>query len=349
VIRQNVAAVIAAYNAEETIAGVVSEARRHLALVLVADDGSTDGTGAAAEAAGATVLSLRKNRGKGEALRLLFAEARRRGCSAVIALDADGQHDPAAIPTFLRRYDAEPRAILTGSRLNAPGQMPPDRLDSMTVARFFVSLAANQFIEDSQCGYRLYPLVVLDSIALLKERYATETEILMKAGDSGVPIHRMPIEGRYPPGNPTHFRAVADVAAISRYVISYLMVKWAIEAVRPGTVYTYRGPRTGRDWWYVTPATDFAFEALMVAVALPLTAGYIAWHALARRLGIPAVASLGRSGIPLGSLLVSVWLLPVVMVVSIAEFFGRRLGIYGGLTRRLVRRHYAYPWAGAES
>ena len=96
----SVAAVIAAYNARERIAEVITGAFRHVRTVIVADDGSTDGTAQVAKEAGAEVIVLSENRGKGNALRVLFAEARRRGLSAVIALDADGQHDPDDIPPF---------------------------------------------------------------------------------------------------------------------------------------------------------------------------------------------------------------------------------------------------------
>ncbi|HSB73263.1 MAG TPA: glycosyltransferase family 2 protein, partial [Candidatus Methylomirabilis sp.] len=226
--------IIPAYNARETIAGVVGGVLRHLGTVIVADDGSTDGTADAARAAGADVIVLGKNRGKGTALRMLLAEARRRGFSAVIAVDADGQHDAADIPSFLRAHREHPEAIITGSRMGDPDGIPQHRRNAMLVARFFISLAANQFIEDTQCGFRLYPLSAIGSMALLTGRYVTETEILMKAGDSGREIRSLPIRAHYPPGQATHFRSVCDIAAISVYVISYLMVKWGIEGLRPG-------------------------------------------------------------------------------------------------------------------
>ena len=115
----------------------------------------------------------------------------------------------------------------------------------MLVARFYVCLAANRYIDDTQCGYRLYPLSVVESIALHKERYVMETELLLKAGDSGIPIRSLPIPAVYLPDQKTYFRSVPDVAAISVYVISYIMVKWALELWRPGEVNTYKGPARG--------------------------------------------------------------------------------------------------------
>jgi hypothetical protein len=180
-------------------------------------------------------------------------------------------------------------------------------------------------------------------MALLKERYVTETEILMKAGDSGREIRTLPIRARYPPGLSTHFRSIRDIAAISRYVISYLMVKWGIEAVKPGVVNTYQGPGTGRDLFHRSAHVDLAFEYLTVLAALPLTLLYGLLHAAGRRLSVPAVQSLARGGIPVGRLMWTVMLLPVLPLLSLLDLIGNRLRIHPGLTTEFVRRWYATP------
>jgi glycosyltransferase involved in cell wall biosynthesis len=345
---ERIAVIIAAYNAAHTVGAVIAGARRHLEPIIVADDGSTDETAATAERAGAVVVRLPTNQGKGEALRVLWREARRRGCSAALAMDADGQHDPSDIPAFLRAHREAPDAIITGSRFGTRDRLPQDRRNSMTVARFFVSLAANQFIEESQCGFRLYPLAAVEAMGLLKGGYVTETELLMKAGDAGRRVVTLPIEAHYPPGQRSHFRAVPDVAAIARYVISYLMVKWGIEALRPGTVHSYRGPGTGRDAWHVSHATELVFEYAMVVAALPLTTLYVGWHVLGRVLGIPAVASLRLCGMPVGGLLRSVLLLPGLMTVAIVDLVAHRFGLRSDLATGFVRRHYSHAWARDE-
>jgi hypothetical protein len=339
-----VCGVIAAYNARETIAGVVRGVRRHLGTAIVADDGCTDGTGEVARQAGADVIRLERNRGKGHALRVLFAEARARGFSAAIAIDADGQHDPDDIPCFLQAHRDHPEAIITGSRMGDPDRIPRRRRNSMFVARFFVALAANQFIEDTQCGFRLYPLATIASLALRKERYVTETEILVKAGDSGGRVRSLPIKAIYPPGQPTHFRSIRDVAGISCYVISYLMVKWGIEAVRPGAVNTYRGPGTGRDVFCVSARLDLLFECLALLACLPLSALYILWHVGGRCVSVPAVRSVALSGLPVGVLLGSILLLPVLLAVAVIDLAVGRLSLDLDWTSRFVRRHYAMRW-----
>lgn len=341
---EGVCAAIAAYNAEGSVGDVIRGATRHLDTVLVADDGSSDRTAEVARAAGADVIAVPENRGKGNALRLLFAEARRRGFEAVVVLDADGQHDPEDLPRFLEAHAAEPLAIVAGSRMGESAAIPGYRFNSMMVARFYICLAANRFVEDTQCGYRLYPLSVIERMALRKERYVTETEILVKAGDSGVSVVGVPVKTIYSDSHGSHFRRVPDVASISLYVISYIMVKWAIEGARPGTVYTYGGPGTGRDRFGATPGRDWWFEALTLFAALPLTLFYFGWYYLALATRIRSFAGLRSCGVPAGKVLASTMLLPALLIASIADLAGRRLGFRPDLSTGFVRRFYPNLW-----
>jgi glycosyltransferase involved in cell wall biosynthesis len=339
-----VCAIIPAYNAEDTIGDVVRGVLRHLPLVIVADDGSADGPSRAAASAGGEVSRVPENRGKGNSLRLLFSEARRRGFSAVVAIDSDGQHAPEDIPRFLAAHRESPDAIILGTRMGDPAAIPAHRYNSMLVARFYICLAANRFIDDTQCGYRLYPLSLLDSIAMLKERYVTETEILIKAGDSGTPVRSLPIVPVYKPGQKTHFRSVPDVAAISVYVISYLMVKWAIETFRPGVKFTYRGPGTGRDRIFAGPRADRAFEALMVLLCMPLSALYGGLYFVLRTLGVPSFEGLQGCGVPVGKVFASTLLLPVLMAVAVTDLVCGRFGVRPNLSGGFVRRFYPNLW-----
>ncbi len=340
-----VCAIIPAYNAAETVGPVVKGALDFLPTVIVADDGSTDATARIAEAAGAVVIRLPENQGKGHCLRLLFSEARKRGFDAVIALDSDGQHDPADIPRFLDAHRGDTGSVIVGSRMADEDAIPVHRRNSMLVARFYICLAANRYIDDTQCGYRLYPLSVVESVGLYKDRYVTETELLLKAGDSGIPIRSLPIPALYLPDQKTYFRSVPDVAAISVYVISYIMVKWAIEAFRPGTKYTYRGKGKGRDRFHLSPKADRAFEVLTVLTCMPLSAFYGLLYFLLRFLvGIRSFEGLKGCGIPVGKVFLSTMLLPMLMVISIVDLVGNRIGWRPGLTAGFVKKWYPNLW-----
>src|SRR5437763_16708373 len=82
------------------------------AIVYVVDDGSTDGTGAAAQREGAVVLVHRHNYGKGAARRTGIERALSDGARSIVPSDADGQHGPGEHPRLRApdlSGDADPR------------------------------------------------------------------------------------------------------------------------------------------------------------------------------------------------------------------------------------------------
>src|SRR5262245_40697044 len=107
--------ILPAYNEERTIAAVVAGCRAAVPgadEILVIDDGSTDATAPCAEAAGARVIRVAPNRGKGEALRLGIE---RSTGDVLVFLDADGQDDPHEIPLLLDALAAGADLVI-GSR-----------------------------------------------------------------------------------------------------------------------------------------------------------------------------------------------------------------------------------------
>ena len=94
---------IPAWNEAGSIADVIRKVQEHRpqADILVVDDGSLDDTAALAAAAGARVISLPFNVGVGGAMRTAFLYAARSGYTALVQVDADGQHDPADLDRVL--------------------------------------------------------------------------------------------------------------------------------------------------------------------------------------------------------------------------------------------------------
>jgi len=218
-------AVIPAFNAESSIGGIIDRTKEQISRVIVVNDGSTDRTEEVARGRRAEILFLPANRGKGYALRQGFQLALSNGCRAVVTLDADGQHDPADIPNFLTAYRTDSRAILIGTRMAQADRFPRQRYYSNRTAAYFISKALGQYLEDTQCGFRLYPAETLRSIPLTTSRFQTETEVLLRAVKRGIPLNSVPVKNIYLNGDApqSNFRPVIDTFHICMTVLqSYL-------------------------------------------------------------------------------------------------------------------------------
>ena len=218
--------VIPAYNEGATVREVAARARRYCDNVIVVDDGSTDGTVEALAGLDITLLRNEQNRGKADSLWRGFEQALAQGAAGVITLDADGQHAPEEIPSFITAALHDPDAFLIGTRRSTQRKCSRWRYLANRVADFWISWAAGRAIEDSQSGFRLYPTRLLRTVTLkhgLKQSFVFESEVLIEASRQGVQCLHIPINvaPRIGP-RPSHFRPVLDIVRITR------MVAWKI-------------------------------------------------------------------------------------------------------------------------
>jgi glycosyltransferase involved in cell wall biosynthesis len=199
----SILALIPGYQEGPRIAAVVSAAALHLPVVVV-DDGSTDDTAVQAEAAGATVPIQRPNAGKGAALRAGFRYALAHDAAAVVTLDADGQHDPAEIPTFLSAFAVDRPELVLGRR--DFGSMPPVRRLSNTLGGMVFSAAVGRRIADNQSGYRLIGRRLMTALLDSTESgFEFEVEMIARCIALGLPMAEVPIRTIYA-GEPSHIR-----------------------------------------------------------------------------------------------------------------------------------------------
>jgi len=188
---------IPAYNEEGRIGDVVTHARPYADRVVVVDDSSCDGTSAAAAAAGATVLRHEVNRGKGAALRTGLAYIRQQGGGIIVCLDADGQHDPAEIPKFVAAHRRTGLPVLIGNRMADPTGMPWIRRCTNRFMSALLSREMNQYVPDTQCGYRLFGRDVLPLLDGRDDRFAADSETLLQLAGRGVRIGSVRIHTIY--------------------------------------------------------------------------------------------------------------------------------------------------------
>ena len=215
-----IAAIIAAHDESDHIAPVLEGLRPFgLQRLLVVDDGSSDGTGAVATAAGAEVIRIEPGRGggKGQALRAGIAHLRPDAFDFYLFLDGDGQHDPADLQRFLDYLDVHPDTdFLIGSRFLDRAKIPAKRWRTNALGTWTLGRIAGVTWEDSQSGYRMIRKKVLDRLDLRSTGFAIEMEIAMKAADWKLRWAHIPIQAIYRPGPlRSHFRGVLDTWLIA--------------------------------------------------------------------------------------------------------------------------------------
>jgi glycosyltransferase involved in cell wall biosynthesis len=210
------AALVPAFRCAPTVGAVVAGLRGILPDILVVDDGSGDGTAAAARAAGARVLVRPSNGGKGTALRAGLAVLLRESVTHVAFVDADGQHAPADLPALLEtaRGGAD---FVVGSRLGDVSAMPAKNFWANTIGDRILGRMTGLPVEDGQSGYRVIAADLLRRLRLRAERYSIENEILIKAAPYVRRYASVPVKTIY--GARSHYRPFRDT-----WVTSWLSV-----------------------------------------------------------------------------------------------------------------------------
>jgi glycosyltransferase involved in cell wall biosynthesis len=189
--------VLPAFREARTIRSIVE---RILALplpVVVVDDGSDDQTAIEAESAGAIVVRHSVNRGKGVALTTGFRWAHANGYEAAVTLDSDGQHDPGEIPHFIEAYQRTGIPVLIGNRMWNPVGMPWLRRWTNRTMSWLLSREMKRYVPDTQCGYRLIRCDLVPFVAARSERFAAESEILLRMAERGIRIDSVRIKTIY--------------------------------------------------------------------------------------------------------------------------------------------------------
>ena len=193
--------ILPTYAEAATLPEVVAGAQAALPAdhrILVVDDASPDGTAALAERLGADVLHRPAKLGLGSAYVAGFARALAAGAGFVVQMDADGSHDPAALPGLLALAHAGADLVL-GSRYVAGGG-----IDGWHPARRAVSRAGSAYaravlrvpVRDLTGGlkcWRAPALAAIEPATVRSQGYAFQVELTHRALRRGLRVVETPI------------------------------------------------------------------------------------------------------------------------------------------------------------
>ena len=233
--------VLPTYNNARTLMQTIDKICGLSLPIIVVNDGATDGTAeilsawqqANPQPANRVIHHLR-NMGKGAALKTGFAAAIDAAYTHAVTMDSDGQLNPAEIPKLAAVARRHPDALILGVRDSHRPDYPASSRLGRTLSNFMIRLESGQRVEDSQCGFRVYPLSMIRALPVKTHRFDYETEIITRAAWAGFPIREIPVSCRYFPDEMrvSHFRLFRDTV---RHIGMHIRLMLLSPFMRPRT------------------------------------------------------------------------------------------------------------------
>ncbi len=225
----DVLVVVPAYNEVGNVGRVVEETRRcsEPVTILVIDDGSVDGTGAAAAKAGASVLQLPFNCGIGASVQAGLRCGVERGCHIIARIDGDGQHDPAVLPKLLAPLRDGSADFVIGSRYLTNEGFQSTSARRMGI-RWFATLLR------LTCGIRVSDptsgcwAANERAAVLLAEEYSSdypEVDALVRLARSGFEIREVPTRMRERPSGNSSIGRLDGLYYMAKVTIALLVAR----------------------------------------------------------------------------------------------------------------------------
>ncbi len=177
----HIIAVIPAYREATRVPIVIKDALKFAAKVIVVDDASDDATAEVSRKAGAIVVRHLENSGAGAATMTGIEAARLLHADVVVTLDADGQHDAADIPRMLKPVLEDRADIVFGNRFGQRNHIPALRRFFNGIGNVLTFITAGKWVEDSQCGFKVFGPKALAEIDLKMSGFEFCTEIVRES------------------------------------------------------------------------------------------------------------------------------------------------------------------------
>ena len=223
---------IPTYNNHKTLERVIDGVLLYTDNVIVINDGSTDTTATILEKyTSISVLTIAKNKGKGNALQIGFRDAISKGYEYAITIDSDGQHFPHDIPNFVTKLEENQPVLLIGSRQMEQDGIPKKSSFGNKFSNFWFWFETGIKLDDTQSGFRLYPLNYLPK-KFWTNKFEFEIEIIVRTAWKGIDVINIPIDILYDPNERvSHFRPFKDFTRIS--ILNTFLVFLTIFYIKP--------------------------------------------------------------------------------------------------------------------
>lgn len=232
-INQNkVCVIVPTYNNHKTLKRVLDSVLLYTANIIVVNDGSTDETyGILEDYPQLVQIHFPKNSGKGMALRKGFKEALRLGYDFAITIDSDGQHFASDIPVFINEISNDHPMLLIGSRNMMQEGVPKKSSFGNKFSNFWFWFETGNRLEDTQSGFRLYPLKHIPT-NYFTTKFEFEIEVIVRSAWKGVQVKNIPIKVLYDPTERvSHFRPFQDFTRIS--ILNTILVFMSLFHIKP--------------------------------------------------------------------------------------------------------------------
>jgi glycosyltransferase involved in cell wall biosynthesis len=215
----SVSIVIPAHNERPTINRVVHASVDAIpgAEVIVVDDGSTDNTHKAAARAGARVIRLDPNQGKGAALRRGIQAA---SGEILVFIDGDGQDSPSEIPLLIGAFEPDVDLVL-GSRFLGnfrPGAITRLNLAGTQFITFLVNHMYGCRVSDPLAGFRAVRRSIFERIELKAQGYDIEVDLLLRVLRAGGRVVEVPASRSPRPFGTSDLSSFRDGIRIARRI-----------------------------------------------------------------------------------------------------------------------------------
>ncbi|MGE8340523.1 Undecaprenyl-phosphate mannosyltransferase [Flavobacterium sp. ACN2] len=228
----NFCVIVPTYNNQKTLKKVLDSILDFTTNVIIVNDGSTDSTSEILKSySQLTQIHHPQNLGKGRALRNGFRKALELNFEYAITIDSDGQHFAADIPVFLEAIPDEPNALLIGSRNMTQENVPKKSSFGNKFSNFWFKFETGIRLDDTQSGFRLYPLRLLPK-RFYTNKFEFEIEVIVRAAWKGITVKNIPIQVLYDPAERvSHFRPFQDFTRIS--ILNTVLVTNALLYIKP--------------------------------------------------------------------------------------------------------------------